>query len=161
MNTMSPRSTCGKNASCCALLKRCTSSTNTIVRRPLVRRRAASAITVLISLIPLITALKGTKSLRVVRAMIVANVVFPHPGGPQKSIELIWSLSICVRSGLPGASRCSCPRNSSSVRGRIRSASGPAASCGSGSGSIWRKRLMPAPAAAPLHRAARSPPSPH
>ncbi len=40
---------------------------------------------------------------RVRLAMIRARVVLPHPGGPQKSIELSSSRSICVRSGFPGA----------------------------------------------------------
>ena len=35
-----------------------------------------------------------------------------------------WSRSIWLRRGLPGESRCSWPTYSSSVRGRIRSASG-------------------------------------
>ena len=33
-NRIVPRSMCGRKASCCALLKRCTSSTNSTVRRP-------------------------------------------------------------------------------------------------------------------------------
>ena len=36
---------CGRNASCCALLKRCTSSTNSTVRRPSAKRCPASAST--------------------------------------------------------------------------------------------------------------------
>ena len=36
ISRMFPASTCGRNASCCARLKRCTSSTNTIVRRAVV-----------------------------------------------------------------------------------------------------------------------------
>jgi len=88
------------------------------------RARSASVITALISLMPESTALKGMKSARVMRAMIMASVVLPQPGGPQRIIELNSSRSICVRSGFPGASRCSWPRNSSSVRGRMRSASG-------------------------------------
>ena len=51
-------------------------------------------------------------------------MVFPLPGGPQKIIEPGTPRSIASRSGLPGASRCSCPTNSSSVRGRMRAASG-------------------------------------
>ena len=35
--------------------------------------------------------------------MIFASVVLPTPGGPQKIIELVSSLSICTRNGLPGA----------------------------------------------------------
>ena len=51
-------------------------------------------------------------------------MVFPLPGGPQKIIEPATPRSIASRSGLPGASRCAWPANSSSVRGRMRAASG-------------------------------------
>src|SRR3984893_79477 len=124
INVMCPASTYGRNASCCALLKRCTSSTNTIVRRPDRDLRSATAITSLISLIPANTALNDTNSERVSRAINLASVVFPHPGGPHSSIDPISSFSICVRSGLPGPSNFSWPINSSSVRGRMRSANG-------------------------------------
>ena len=60
----------------------------------------------------------------VMLAMIFASVVLPVPGGPQKMSEPVSSRSICVRSGLPGPIRCSWPAYSSSVRGRMRSASG-------------------------------------
>ena len=60
----------------------------------------------------------------VMLAMILASVVLPVPGGPQKMSEPVSSRSICVRRGLPGPIRCSWPANSSSVRGRMRSASG-------------------------------------
>ena len=61
MRTMSPASTRGRNASCCALLKRWISSMKTIVRRPVARRRrSASAITSRISLMPDSTALNDT-----------------------------------------------------------------------------------------------------
>src|SRR5580698_7578881 len=56
--------------------------------------------------------------------MIFASVVFPVPGGPQKIIDVESSFSMASRNGLPGPSRCFCPTNSSSVRGRILSASG-------------------------------------
>src|SRR5262249_42466453 len=85
---------------------------------------AASDITCRISLMPEVTALKGTNSDAVRRAIICASVVLPVPGGPQKTIEVRRSSSIRRRRSLPLASRCSCPTNSSSVRGRIRSASG-------------------------------------
>src|ERR1700676_3808831 len=124
INVMCPASTYGRNASCCALLNRCTSSTNTIVRCPDRDLRSATTITSLISLIPASTALNDTNSERVSRAINLARVVFPHPGGPHSSIDPISSFSICVRSGLPGPSSFSCPINSSSVRGRMRSANG-------------------------------------
>ena len=60
----------------------------TIVRRPIVRPRSASAITVLISLMPDVTALKGTNSACVACAITDAKVVLPTPGGPQRIIEL-------------------------------------------------------------------------
>src|SRR6202035_4391498 len=124
INVMCPASTYGRNASCCALLNRCTSSTNTMVRCPDRDLRSATAITSFISLIPASTALNDTNSERVSRAINLASVVFPHPGGPHSSIDPISSFSICVRSGLPGPSNFSCPINSSSVRGRMRSANG-------------------------------------
>ena len=43
---------------------------------------------------------------------------------PQKMSDPVSSRSTCVRNGLPGPIRCSCPTYSSSVRGRMRSASG-------------------------------------
>ena len=63
---------------------------------------AAAAITCLISLMPLMTAENSMKLAWVVSAMILASVVLPTPGGPQKIIELGSSRSICTRSGLPG-----------------------------------------------------------
>src|SRR5262249_8903017 len=48
----------------------------------------------------------------------------PVPGGPQNTIEPTVPRSIASRSGLPGASRCRWPTISSSVRGRMRAASG-------------------------------------
>jgi hypothetical protein len=96
------------------------------VRDPKPAAFSASTITFLISLIPDITAENSIKLACVICAIIFASVVFPVPGGPQKIIEVASSFSIASRSGLPGPSRCSCPTNSSSVRGRILSASGTA-----------------------------------
>ena len=70
------------------------------------------------------TAENSIKLALVARAIIFASVVFPTPGGPQKISEAESSLSICNRSGFPAASKCVCPKNSSSVHGRMRSASG-------------------------------------
>ncbi len=89
MRIMLPFSTKGRNASCCALLKRWISSTNTIVFSPMSRLPSARDMTSLISLIPLVTALKSMKSALVFSAMILASVVFPTPGGPQKIMEQI------------------------------------------------------------------------
>ena len=114
-----PRSTYGRNASCCALLKRWISSTNRIVRECISAACPAAAITCLISLIPLMTAENSMKLALVVSAMILASVVLPTPGGPQRIMEPVLaepnvaeslpSRSICTRSGLPGPNRCSCP----------------------------------------------------
>ena len=61
MSTMSPASTCGRKASCCARLKRWISSTKTTVRAPSrCRAAAASIITCLTSLTPDSTALNAT-----------------------------------------------------------------------------------------------------
>ena len=58
-----PSSTNGRNASCCALLKRCTSSRNSTVRRPLARRVAAPRSTAArTSLTPASTADSATNS---------------------------------------------------------------------------------------------------
>ena len=58
-----------------------------MVRLPRRRSRSASAITALISLMPLSTALKGMNSQCVTRAISFASVVLPTPGGPQRMIE--------------------------------------------------------------------------
>src|ERR1700686_1711079 len=73
---------------------------------------------------PARTAENSMDSALVMFAMIFASVVLPVPGGPQKMSDPVSSRSICVRSGLHGPIRCSCPAYSSSVRGRMRSASG-------------------------------------
>ncbi len=104
---MLPFSTYGKKASCCALLKRWISSTNTIVLSPIIRSLSARFMTSLISLIPLVTALKSINDARVICAMILASVVFPTPGGPQNIMEDIISLSSIRRRTFPFPSRCS------------------------------------------------------
>ena len=142
MKMMFPASTCGRKASCWALLKRCTSSMKTMVRRPERRVCSAAAMTSLISRMPLSTALKETNSECVRRAIRRASVVLPQPGGPHRIIEPRSSLSMATRNGLPGPSSACCPANSSSVRGRMRSASGAVAA--TASASILAKRLMPA-----------------
>src|SRR5713226_7293859 len=105
---------------------------------------SATAMTSLISLMPVRTALKETNSELVKRAMRRARVVLPQPGGPQKSMEPRLSFSICTRRDLPGPRSFSWPMNSSSVRGRMRSASGWLAAGTSGSGAgggNFEKRL--------------------
>ena len=87
-STMSPLSTNGRNASCCALLKRWTSSTKSTVRRPvLARSRLAPSITARASLTPESTAEKVTNSASQALASTRASVVLPLPGGPQKTRE--------------------------------------------------------------------------
>ncbi len=101
INVMCPASTYGKNASCCALLNRCTSSTNTIVRCPDRDLRSATAITSFISLIPASTALNDTNSDRVTRAINRASVVFPHPGGPHSSIDQYRRFQFACEAACP------------------------------------------------------------
>ncbi len=55
---------------------------------------AAATITCLISLMPLITAENSMKLALVVSAMILARVVLPTPGGPQRIMEPESSCSI-------------------------------------------------------------------
>src|SRR5271166_4065453 len=116
---------------------------NTMVRVPYCRARSASAMTCLISLIPASTAENSMNSARVMFAMIFASVVLPVPGGPQKMSDPMSSRLICTRSGLPGPIKCSWPTYSSSVRGRMRSASGRVASAALPAFGMGWKRLMP------------------
>src|SRR5437660_5215348 len=53
-----------------------------------------------------------------------ASVVFPEPGGPQKMHDATSPRRISSPRALPEPSSCSWPRNSSSVRGRMRAARG-------------------------------------
>ena len=78
---------------------------------------------------PLVTALKSMKLAWVRPAMMRARVVFPTPGGPQKIMEEMRSWSINCRKIFPSPKRCSCPTNSSRVRGRIRLANGRSIPC--------------------------------
>src|SRR3569623_1133834 len=125
MKVSVPSSTKGRKASCCALLKRCTSSTNRIVARPdCTRTCLASSTAARTSFTPASTAemLKNCACTR--RAMSRASVVLPVPGGPHRIIEWMRPCSIASRSGLPGPRRWVWPAYSSRSRGRMRSASG-------------------------------------
>ena len=103
MRTIDPASTCGRKASCCALLKRWISSTNRIVRWPRTRRApSAAAITSLMSLMPASTALNETKRAFVRSATSRAIVVLPVPGGPQRMIDCSRSRSMASRKRPPG-----------------------------------------------------------
>ena len=81
-----PASTCGSSASCCALLKRWISSTNSTVRSPCWSRRvAASATASRRSLTPAMHRGERARTARAPRAASRrASVVFPVPGGPHR-----------------------------------------------------------------------------
>src|SRR5437899_11759801 len=83
-----------------------------------------SSIRALMSLIEVLVAEKGTKRARVDLAMIRASVVFPEPGGPQKIIDGIRSLSMALRRKRPSSRRSCRPTTSSSEPGRRRSGRG-------------------------------------
>jgi hypothetical protein len=83
ISVISPSSTAGSSASCCALLKRCISSRKKIVGSPATRRRSsARSITVRTSARPAFTADASSYEPRARAAMIRASVVLPEPGGP-------------------------------------------------------------------------------
>ena len=109
--TMSPRSTCGRKASCWALLKRWISSTKTRVRRPVRWRSAAArAISSRISLMPESTAEYGTKASPEACASRRARVVFPTPGGPQRMSDWVSSPARARLRMRPSPTRCVCPQ---------------------------------------------------
>ncbi len=143
-----PFSTCGRKASCCALLNRWISSMNRIVRRFLSASRAfAWSMTALTSLMPLMTALSGWKAMSVWPAMRRASVVLPQPGGPHRMREWSAPRASMRRSGESGPATSAWPIQSSNERGRIRSASGwcaagrsPPPSAGSGGSGLSSNR---------------------
>ena len=128
MKVSSPDSTCGKNASCCDLLNRCTSSTNRMVCRPCLRRICACSTTSRISFTPDNTAESATKCASNECATSRASVVLPTPGGPQNIMECIRRWANATASGCPSPSKCFCPITSDKFCGRRRSASGVLAS---------------------------------
>jgi len=147
ISVTSPSSTAGSSASCWALLKRWISSRKKTVRRPPAASRCrARSITPLTSARPACTALSSSNAAPDASATIRASVVFPLPGGPWRIIECGWPSWIACRSAEPGASRRSWPTNSSSVRGRIRVASGASGSAtrpaAAGASSSPNKRSM-------------------
>src|SRR5262249_31624590 len=79
------------------------------------------------SLTPAMTADRAMNCALEARAMRRASVVLPVPGGPQKMSECSCPERIALESALPGPRRWRWPTNSSSVRGRMRSASGRSA----------------------------------
>ncbi len=100
INVMRPDSTCGKNASCWALLNRWISSTNKIVRSFRFQFCLACSTTCNTSFLPAVTALISTNSASSSRASMRASVVLPVPGGPQ-SIRLVGCLVSMMRRNKP------------------------------------------------------------
>src|SRR5438128_4777321 len=99
---------------------------NRMVRRPRWRASRASAMAARRSFTPEKTADRAVKRAPVFSDNNRPNVVLPVPGGPQRIKEgKAPPPSIKRRSTRPSPTRCSWPTNSSRVRGRIRSASGP------------------------------------
>ena len=87
MNITVPFSIRGRNASCCVLLKRWTSSTKSTVERPRSRLNSASFAASLMSAMPAVTA-EMTIDLALTRAVrIFASVVLPVPFGPLMQIK--------------------------------------------------------------------------
>ena len=124
-STTSRSSTACSNASCWLRLKRWISSTNRMVRKPPMTRRfsAASISRRKSDTVPPI-ADTSTKVARVDSAMTWASDVLPVPAGPKRMTELNVSFSMAARSQLPSPTASACPTTSSSVRGRMRTASG-------------------------------------
>ena len=150
MNETHRFSTAGSRASCCVLENRCTSSMNSTVCVPLIpsARRAAST-AARTSLTPALTAESSTNRRLVTWLTTYASVVLPVPGGPHSSSDMGASLSISLRNGVPWPVRCRCPITSSTVRGRIRTASGAAASAAACSASSNRLSDCPPGSPAP------------
>ena len=83
ISVITPSSTAGSNASCCALLKRWISSRNRIVRWPCAPSRSrAPAITARTCATVAETAESSSNAAPVALATIRASVVLPLPGGP-------------------------------------------------------------------------------
>ena len=103
MKVSVPSSTYGRNVSCCALLKRCTSSRNSTVRRPRSARTVARCSTASrMSFTPAMHRGERMNSASARRAISRASVVLPVPGGPQRISECSCPRSSAWRSGLPG-----------------------------------------------------------
>src|SRR5512134_4029246 len=75
--------------------------------------------------------------------MIRASVVFPDPGGPQKMSEGSGRAESTEERNFPSPRISSCPTNSESALGRIRSARGARGACAPGnSGKDCRGPVM-------------------
>ena len=127
-STTVPSSITGRKLSCCARLKRCTSSMNSSVPCPISRRARAASNAFFRSATPENTAESCSKCSSVASASSRATVVLPVPGGPQKTSEPSERVSSMRVSAPSGPSRWSCPTTSASLVGRSRSASGRGAS---------------------------------
>ena len=126
INTIVPSSTAPSKASCCDLLKRCISSMNSIGASPRENMEFpfALSMTSRTSFTPALTADKVWNSRFRERATILARVVLPTPGGPQRMNEDRFPVCIMFHSTLPSPTRCFCPTYSSRSVGRILSGSG-------------------------------------
>ena len=124
ISVIKPDSTCGKKASCWALLKRWISSTKRIVRSCRFQFCLACSTTFSTSFLPLVTADSSINSASISLAIIRAKVVLPLPGGPHK-IKLTGSFfaTICRKMAF-SPSNLSCPTTSLSFLGLILSANG-------------------------------------
>src|SRR5687767_2391418 len=123
----SPVSTYGRKTSCCARLKRWISSKNSVVPCPAFERSARDpSRTSRISLTPVAIAEYARNRVDVRAAISRASVVLPTPGGPQKTSEGTRSSAIARDRKPLAPTTSSGPSTSSSERGRMRSASGPA-----------------------------------
>ena len=128
ISVMVPDSTGPRKASCCVLLKRCSSSQKTMVLRPAsCRSRAASPKILRTSSSFVLVLLISTKRAPDVLAISRAMVVLPVPGRPHSTIEGSRPSSTMPRRIPPGPTR-SCPHTSSREVGRMRSAKGMASS---------------------------------
>src|SRR5438552_1454069 len=116
MSVTVPFSTCGRRASCWALLKRWISSMNRTVRVPSIATcSCAAAIAARTSATPLITAERVVNRAPTASARRRPSVVLPLPGGPHRRIEPRWPRATDRRIGPRPPTRCSWPTNSSSV----------------------------------------------
>ena len=131
-----PSSTRGNSPSCCALLNRCTSSTNSRLRRPACRFCSARAKTFRSSATPSKTADTGSNTISAAPANKRAMVVLPVPGGPHKMIDPKLPCASIIRNRPSGPNKLSCPTTSSSVLGRNNSASGAGVAVPRSSSSI-------------------------
>ena len=125
MSVKTPCSTAPNSESCCDLLKRWISSMNSSGAFWSKNRcLRADSITSRTSFTPDVTAERVKNGRSNCVATILARVVLPTPGGPQRMNEGAFPVSKNFRNTPFLPTRCSCPIYSSIVRGRSRSAKG-------------------------------------